>query len=104
MNQRRKVARTLLNSKKSVKLKIEIPSIKQYYRSLFEISNNQIREKYRFSTVTERAFILTRNEIELSIKKISIDTAPDRIVLRTIRNVKSTNAIWTIGKVMLEWN
>lgn len=35
-----------------------------------------------------------------------IDTSPfsDGIVLHTIRNVKCSNAIWAIGKVMLEQN
>lgn len=105
-NQRRKVARTLLNSKKSAKLKMEIPVIEQYYRSLSESSNNQIRDAYEPSKDTNEAFLLTKDDIELSIKKISNDTSPgsDGIVLRTIRNVKCTNAIRAIGKVMLEWN
>jgi len=105
-NQRRKVARTLLNAKKPTKLKMEIPAIEQYYRSLFEISNNRIRDTYEPSKATDEVFSLTKDNIELSIKKISIDTSPgsDGIVLRTIRNVKCTNAIWAIGKVMLKWN
>ena len=85
---------------------MEIPAIEQYYRSLFEISNNRIRDTYEPSKATDEVFSLTKDNIELSIKKISIDTSPgsDGIVLRTIRNVKCTNAIWAIGKVMLKWN
>lgn len=55
---------------------------------------------------TEGTFLLTKNDIEVSIKKTLIDTSPGSggIVIHILQNVKCTNGIWAIRKVMLEWN
>lgn len=50
---------------------MEIPVIEQYYRTLFESSNNLIRDAYEPSKGTDEAFLLTKDDIELSVKKIS---------------------------------
>lgn len=57
--------------------------------SLRKLYYNQICETYESSTHTDRVFLLTKGDIELTIKNISIDTSPgfDGIVLCTIRNV-----------------
>lgn len=50
-----------------------IPAIAQYYQYSLVSYNNQIRDTYDSSNITNEAFLLTKDDIELSIKNISID-------------------------------
>ncbi|CAB0007773.1 unnamed protein product, partial [Nesidiocoris tenuis] len=105
-NQRRKIANTLLNSKKPAKLKPTIGVIESYFRKIYETPNDSIREQYETPPpIPEGEYVPTIEEIELAIKKINIDTSPgpDGIVLRTIRRVKCAQAILTVLKIMLRW-
>lgn len=100
------MAQTLLNSKKHVTLSVGLPIIERHFRSLYETPNDNVRDTYEESETPEHEITLALDDILLAIKKISIDTSPglDKIIMRTVRQVKCVEAILNISKIMLMWN
>jgi len=78
------VANCLLNSSNKVKISIELNTIENHFRCIFETANNSVRESYDpggDQNLTPISVAL--DSIEKSIKSIAIDTSPgvDGIVL-----------------------
>lgn len=105
-NQRRKVAQSLLKSKKPVRLLVDMSIVEQHFRDIYENLNDNVRESYESSEIPSEPTVLDVDDIILAVKKISIDTSPgpDKIIMRTIRQTKCAEAILNIGKIMLKWN
>lgn len=102
-NHRRKVVRKIMNSEKSRQCKIDMKVIEDHFKQIFETSNDMSRQTYEPVDLMQPDIQLEVTDIEATIKGISLDTAPgpDRILMRTIKELKISKVICIISNIML---
>lgn len=102
-NQRRKVVRKIMNHGPSRTCKIEMSRVAEYFRSIFEEGNDKVRPEYE-TTKPKSNVTVSEEDVTNAIKGMSLDTSPgpDRVLLRTIRELKICLIIKSITNIMLK--
>ena len=102
-NQRRKVARKVLQTQtKSGPCTIAISELENHFKSVLESPNAHILDHYLTCDAREDVTV-SIEEVDKAIKSVNLDTSPgyDRILIRTIRDLKIGIIIKTIIEIML---
>lgn len=97
-NQRKKAVLEVMKSGKSRQCKIKMESIEDHFKNLLTDHNERVLESYPSKTAKSNV-ILTPLDIQRQLKRICMDTSagPDRVLARTIRQLKVSNSICSIG-------
>ena len=101
-NQRRRVARRVMKDKPTSSCPIPMAELEAYFGKIFGTSNDNVREEYPHAEARENIEI-TLEEVNMAIQAISLDTSPgsDRVLIKTIRELKIGGAIKALLDVML---
>jgi len=102
-NQRQRVARKVFTpGERGGGCPVPITDIESYYKSLFEVPNELTLEHYPISE-QQANIVVTTEEINKAIKSIKIDTSAgyDRVLARTIRDLKIGPTIKKLIDIML---
>lgn len=105
-NQRKK-AWTMIKNPKGQKNVCNIPmaDLEEYFRQTLEKPNDNTLDYYQPGEPRENISI-TIEQVDRAIKSVNLDTSPgpDRILIRTIRDLKVSNIIKVITEIMLSTN
>jgi len=101
-NQRKKSVRSVMTKGAMRQCKIRMDIVEAHFRKLFEKSNDKVLETYPQNERNEN-ILLNEEVIRLQIKKIELDTSagPDRILVRTLRQLNIAKSITSIANTML---
>src|SRR5699024_8221267 len=103
-NQRRKVARRVLQSSsdKADKCQIPIEQLEAHYRSVFGQANAQMLDEYSMP-IPQQDIEVSLEDVAQAIKGIKMDTSPgyDRVLARTIRHLPVTGILTKITNILL---
>lgn len=114
-NSRKKLVRKLMQ-KTSPKEPCNVPQeeIFEYFNSRWSKPNNKVLEDYgpninqetQHKLDDEYSAAITKDDVEQSIKGMSIDTGQglDHVSMRSIKKLNCSEIIATIGTVMQKWN
>lgn len=101
-NQRRKVVRDVMNDGSMRQCRIDMNTVQDHFKDLFESPNELTLDAYD-QEIVKHDIIFTEDEIIHQINAISIDTSPgpDRVLSRTVKKLSVSKAITSIANVML---
>lgn len=73
-NQRKKVARTILNATKTVQMKRNLCDIESHFKSIYENPNDKVRENYEIRPVSEDDDDDDNNEFHITLERLNFRT------------------------------
>ena len=91
-----------MTSGRARQCKIPIDKIMEHLKNIFDENNTKIRDNYETRPV-KPDIVITVDEIKSEIRKINLDTSPgpDRILIRTVRELNVYDAITALCNIML---
>jgi hypothetical protein len=111
-NQRKKAVRKVLNNENKKQLKENNDTIYEYFNNRFSIKNyckrteynDKLDEKDKQELNENYGFVISKEDIFNSMRKMNIDTAPgpDRVVMRTVKHQVVAEILAIIANRMLE--
>ena len=102
-NQRRKVVRNIMNSQNNKRCQISVNTVSEYFQKLYGEENplSSIDSKELLST--EQDIEIQEAEIKIAMSRMKVDTAagPDRIILRTLKELQTSKVLCLLSNCML---
>ena len=101
--QRRKVARRVLDGETASTCKIPMPNLEKHFKSVFENSNDCIREQYDQPNSVNDDVSISVEEVKEAIAKIKTDTSSgsDRVLMKTVKDLGIAHTLQCIITTML---
>ena len=101
-NQRRKVVQKVMHGNKNSPCPIPMKSLEKHFIEHFGSNNNRTLEHYP-KQPTRQNIEVSEECVEEAIKSIKIDTSsgPDRVLMRTVKDLKIAKIIKVIVEIML---
>ena len=101
-HQRKKAARVVMNEQPPSKCPIPLAELERFFESNFSVPNEKTLADYPQTNARED-IETTLEEVQAAIQAIALDTSPgtDRVLPKTIRDLKAAPAIKAIIDIML---